>query len=296
MSGTSVIHGIGNGHLSVRASEHGAELQSICAADGTEYLWQGDARYWSDRAPTIFPYVARLTDGIYTCEGREYAMPIHGFAPYADFTFEDVGPGCMRFVLADSAETLASYPFHFVFSVEYRLEGTSLSIVYSVENRGERPMYFGTGVHPGINVPLEPGVPFESYKILFGNACSPQRVNFTPDCFIAGGSTPFDLQNGQEIPLRHDIFDDDAIILKDTARKLRLCSPLGKRAVTFEFPNYPIFGLWHWPGKDAPYICLEAWSSLPSRKGVVEDLATQPDLVCLPANEIWRNAVTLSFE
>ena len=103
-------------------------------------------------------------------------------------------------------------------------------------------------------------------------------------------------RNGREIPLRHDIFDDDAIILKDTARKLRLCSPLGKRAVTFEFPNYPIFGLWHWPGKDAPYICLEAWSSLPSRKGVVEDLATQPDLVCLPANEIWRNAVTLSFE
>ena len=54
---------IENEFLQVTISDAGAELMSIRSADGTEYLWQGDAAYWSDRAPNIFPYVARLTDG-----------------------------------------------------------------------------------------------------------------------------------------------------------------------------------------------------------------------------------------
>ena len=36
---------IENEKLRVRVSTKGAELQSIRGADGTEYLWQGDARF-----------------------------------------------------------------------------------------------------------------------------------------------------------------------------------------------------------------------------------------------------------
>ena len=58
-------HTIQNEFLTVTAAEKGAQLQSILGRDGTEYLWQGDAKYWSDRALNIFPYVARLTEGSY---------------------------------------------------------------------------------------------------------------------------------------------------------------------------------------------------------------------------------------
>ena len=54
---------ISNQFLTVSVSDRGAELMSILGSDGTEYLWQGDPAYWGDRAPNIFPYVARLTDG-----------------------------------------------------------------------------------------------------------------------------------------------------------------------------------------------------------------------------------------
>ena len=291
-----MIHEIGNGLLCVRASERGAELQSIRTADGTEYLWQGDAKYWSDRSPTIFPYVARLTEGSYTFVGRRYALPIHGFAPQAAFAAEPAASDTLRFTLCDSEATRAAYPFRFRFTVEYRLEGPSLIIGYAVENRGDGPMYFGAGVHPGFNVPLDPGVPFESYRLRFDAPCRPQRVGFSPDCFVTGETAPYALREDRILPLRHDLFDDDAVILKDTARRLKLYSPLGKRAVTFAFPDLPVFGLWHWPRTDAPYVCLEAWSSLPSRVGVVEDLATQPDLVRLPSGQTWRTAVTVTFE
>ena len=296
MANPADIHEISNEQLRVRASTAGAELRSIRTTDGTEYLWQGDPAFWADRSPTIFPYVARLTDGAYTYGGKRYELPIHGFAPGSAFRAEAVSPSAMRFVLESGEETLAAYPFEFRFAVAYWLEGASLIVEYTVENRGDGPMYFGAGVHPGINVPMEPGIPFESYRIAFGEACAPRRVDFTPDCFVAGGTTPFKLEDGREIALRHDLFDDDAIILKDTARSLTLKSPLGRRAVTFEFPDYPIFGLWHWPRREAPYVCLEAWSSLPSRKGVVEDLARQEDLVCLPARETWKNSVRLTFQ
>ena len=295
MANQANIHEISNEKLRVRASAKGAELWSICTPDGVEYLWQGDPAFWSDRSPTIFPYVARLTDGAYTYGGQCYALPIHGFAPGSVFRAENVSSEAMRFVLESNEETLKVYPFDFQFTVAYRLEDTSLIVEYIVENRGDGPMYFGAGVHPGFNVPMEPGIPFESYRITFDKTCTPQRVSFTPDCFVTGETTPFSLEDGQEIPLRHDLFDDDAVILKDMSRSLTLHSPLGQRAVTFEFLDYPIFGLWHWPRKEAPYICLEAWSSLPSRKGVVEDLARQEDLVCLPPRAVWRNRVSLTI-
>ena len=65
--------------------------------------------------------------------------------------------------------------------------------------------------------------------------------------------------------------------------------------MTFAFDDFPIFGLWHWPKREAPYVCLEAWTSLPSRKGVIEDLATQPDLVKLAPGGTWRAGVTLTM-
>ena len=73
-------HKISSNLLTVTVSELGAELRSIKDADGTEYLWQGDSAYWSDRAPNIFPYVARLTEGSYFLDGRLYKMQPHGFA------------------------------------------------------------------------------------------------------------------------------------------------------------------------------------------------------------------------
>ena len=80
-----MLHTIGNQFLSVSVNEMGAELWSILGCDGTQYLWQGDPRYWKDRALTIFPYVARLTQGRYVMDGQEYEMPIHGFAPHSRF-------------------------------------------------------------------------------------------------------------------------------------------------------------------------------------------------------------------
>lgn len=108
---------IQNQFLRVEAETRGAQLLSICASDGTECLWQGDPAYWSDRAPNLFPYVARLTEGKYYLDGQLYHMEIHGLAPYLDFVLQKADQTRMVFELSSNERTLAAYPRAFVFRV-----------------------------------------------------------------------------------------------------------------------------------------------------------------------------------
>jgi len=47
-----------NDKLTIRVSEKGAELQSIKDADGKEYLWQADPKYWGGTPPSSSPSYA----------------------------------------------------------------------------------------------------------------------------------------------------------------------------------------------------------------------------------------------
>ncbi|MBO5129779.1 MAG: aldose 1-epimerase family protein [Oscillospiraceae bacterium] len=286
-----MLYHIRNEHLQVSVSAAGAELMSIKGVDGTEYLWQGDSAYWSDRAPNIFPYVARLTKGSYTYQGKTYHLPIHGFAPTALFTVTEESADAVTFSLESCPEFYEMYPFNFRFSIRYHLEGSTLHVELKVENLDNKAMFFGLGGHPGINAPLEEGLGFEDYYLQFP-PCSPRRVEFTPACFITGREDPFPLENGK-LPLHHDMFNDDAIVLKGMADRVTLRSDKGQRAVTLIAPDLPVYGFWHMPKTDAPYICLEPWSSLPSRQDVVEDLETQPDLIRLEAGKTYMTTWSL---
>ncbi len=68
-----------------------------------------------------------------------------------------------------------------------------------------------------------------------------------------------------------------------------LKSDKSHRAIRVEYPDMPYVGFWHMPKTDAPYIYIEPWSSLSSRKGIVEDLATQPGLVSLNSGCEYTN-------
>ena len=288
-----MLHVIDNGQLRVSISTAGAELQSIKTSDGTEYLWQGHKHYWGDRAPNIFPYVARLTNESYTYRGTTYHLPIHGFAPTAIFSVTEESSDSVTFTLESNPVYYEMYPFLFRFSIHYYLEDQTLHVDFIVENRDAKTMYFGIGGHPGINVPLEDGLTLEDYYLEFPNS-SMRRVEFTPACFITGKDDPFKVNNNR-YPLHHSMFDDDAIVLKDVGGWTKLASDKGSRSVTLIAPDLPVYGFWHMPQTDAPYICLEPWSSLPSRQDVIEDLETQQDLIALESGKTYRTTWSLEI-
>lgn len=287
---------IKNDFLTVEVSDAGAELQSVRGADGTEYLWQGNAEFWRDRAPNIFPYVARMTDGTYTVLGKAYEMKIHGFVKYMTLQMERQEADSITFCLDSCDETRKQYPFEFTYRIMYTLKGSALVTTSSVENRGDGRMYFAIGGHPGFRVPLEEGLSFEDYALEFGAPSHPYRVGFTDKCFLTGQDALYALEDHVRIPLRHSLFDEDAVVLKHAARSVRLASPKGKKSVTVTYPDFPYIGFWHKPKTEAPYVCIEPWSALPSRDGIVEEISQQADLTPLDAGKTYETSWMIEFE
>ena len=80
------------------------------------------------------------------------------------------------------------------------------------------------------------------------------------------------------------------------AREVTLKSSVSAHRVTVSYPRMPYLGIWHWPHTDAPYVCIEPWSSLPSRQDVVEEFTCKSDLVQLPAGGIYDNTWTNTLE
>lgn len=273
----------------------GAQLMSI-KKENTEYLWQGDAEYWADRALTLFPYIARLTDGKYQYQGREYKMDIHGFAKDSEFQLIERKENEVILEICDTSETKKCYPFSFRFQVTYKIEGNRLSVSYRVENCQEETIYFAVGGHPGFQVPIEKGLRFDQYRLRFPESEKITRIEFTPDCFLTGKESVWELEQGKIKKLQHSLFNQDAIVIKDSGNIVQLYAPDGKRSVTVEYPDMKYLGIWHTPGKEAPYVCLEPWSALPSRKGIIEDLATQPDLTALEGAGVYNNTWSIILE
>ena len=284
-----------NGCLRLLVSSCGAQMQAI-EKDGAQYLWDGNEEYWPERAPLLFPFVGRFTEGKYRLDGQEYEMDIHGFARKLPFQVTEQTKEKISLELRDSQETFASYPYHFILQVSYTLQKNKIGIEYQVQNLTDKTMYFGIGGHPGFRVPLENGLDFEDYYLEFAKECRPERVGHTKACFLSGVNEEFPLEDGRILRLSHDLFDDDAIVLAHMADEVALKSDKGSRQVRVAYPDLPYLGLWHVPNTDAPYVCIEPWTSLPSRQGVVEDFQYKSDLIRLWPGRSYVNLWSITIE
>ena len=272
----------------------GAQMMSLIRT-GTEYLWQGDPAYWPDRAPTLFPFIGRLTNNSYQFQGKTYPMGIHGFAAASEFAVTEQGSDYAVPTLVSDSATKTAYPFDFQLDITYRLAGEKVEVTYAVRNRSEETMPFGIGGHPGFKVPVGENEAFEDYYLEFSRECRPDRVGFTPQVYLSGHDERYPLEDHRRIPLSHSLFDEDAIILKNMAREVSLRSRASSHSVTVSFPKMPYLGFWHWPHTDAPYVCIEPWSSLPSRQDVVEEFTCKSDLVQLDPGCEYHNTWTITL-
>ena len=282
---------ISNQHLIVTMTQEGGTLTSIRdAKTGREYLWQGDPAYWTGQAPNLFPFVGRLYEKTYTLRGKAYPMTIHGFVRHAQMAVEEEQEASCCFLLTDSPETLAVYPYRFAFRIRYALEGPVLQVAFQVENRSEEPLYCGMGGHPGFNVPLE-----EDYELTFPEACTPRQVVFSPALQVAPERPAYPLEEGRKLPLRHELFDLDAVVLAGAPRQVTLSSPKGSHGVTVAYPQMPYVGFWHKPQTDAPYVCIEPWSVLPGRDNLVEELSQMPDMTTVAPGQTFENRWSITI-
>lgn len=291
-----MIHTIENEVLKISVDTQGAQLMSVLSKKtGIEYIWQGDPAYWTGRAYNLFPFIGRMYEGIFTYGGKQYSSRAHGLARYFEFGLEEKTENSLTFVMTDNAETKKEYPFSFTFRVTFLLNGSTLTTRYTATNNDSREMLCAFGGHPGINVPFGAGA-FEDYYLDFGEATIPSRhLLDESDSFMANKTVPYELENGTKLPLRHELFDHDAIILENSSGKVSLRCDKESCYVTMTYDEYPFIGFWHACKTDAPYVCLEPWSALPAEAGKIVALENKPHITKIPAGKSAEKSFSLEF-
>lgn len=291
-----MIYRLHNAFLTVDINDIGAELFSIKSNNGTEYLWQGDQKYWKDRAINLFPICGRLFGLKYTYNGNVYEMKGHGIARGLVFTPVEKTETKIIFELLSSEATRKVYPFDFALRIIYTLDKNNLTCTMEVNNTGNETLPFSVGGHPGFNVPLAQGLSFDDYYLEFSEKSSPEKLIFSETCFMTGKTAPFSLHNGKIIDLKHNLFDNDAIFLLGMPSSVTLKSDKDKRSVTMSYPDAKHLGFWHTTKSDAPFVCIEPWYGSPSFDGITDDFSTKADMIRLAPGEENKFSFSIAIE
>ena len=291
-----MIYSIENSNLKISVDSMGAQLWSVYSKQtNTEYLWQGDPAIWGGRAYNLFPFIGRMFEGKFRYDSQEYLSRCHGLARYFEFVLESQTDNKLVFLLTDNEETKKEYPFAFAFRVAFILENATLTTEYSVFNKDTRELICSFGGHPGINVPFGAGQ-FEDYYIEFRHPTAVRKLSLTEaNKLMSGESEPFTLVDGTKLPLRHDLFDQDAIVLENTAGEVCIKSNKEARFVSMKYGEFPFIGFWHADHKPAPYVCLEPWSALPATDGIITELENKPSMTHVAPNQTKSIRFTLEI-
>lgn len=253
-----------NEKLEVGLTTKGGTLTSIKDREGNEYLWRGDAKYWSGQAPVLFPICGSLRDDrAETSDGKILEMPRHGIVRKEEFDMVSAGEDRLTFMIESNEKMLTQFPYPFKLYAEFVLEEKSVHVTYKVENTGAEKMPFFIGGHPGFSCPVSEGEDYFDYQLVFEkkeNCSVPEPVTETGLINIAN-RTPL-LNNESVIGLEHSLFHKDAIILDELqSRKLRLIHKQEKKGIELVFEQFPYLILWS-SANDGPFVALEPWTGL----------------------------------
>ncbi len=251
-----------NETLLINVVAKGAELTRILhKQNNLDYLWDAKPEVWGKHAPVLFPIVGTLKENSFVYNGESYKLSRHGFARDREFEVGAQNNNSITFTLCDDEATREMFPFCFQFSIIYTLTENTLSVTYKVNNPDTAlPLFFSVGGHPAFRLPLEEGLRYEDYTLYFNIKETSGRWPISKEGLIEANPQPL-LENTKQLPLRKDLFQKDALVLKGLASdSVRLVTSKSDHGLEFNFPHFPFLGLWAAPGAD--FLCIEPWCGI----------------------------------
>lgn len=282
---------ISNDQLTIEIASLGAELQSITDSDGGQWLWHGDPKYWSGRAPLLFPVVGKSRDGAVSIEGNSYPTAPHGFARKTMFSETRIRSDEAHFTLAASGDTRKSFPFEFLLTANYRLEGSTLVTRVEVTNTDNRSMPFGFGFHPAFSWPL-PGAAGKNHALRLKTMAEPAYQGLDADGLILPKMHASPFVRGK-LALSPKLFEHDALIFPNGVGDGIVFEAEGGASLALEWSNLPNFAVWTKP--NAPYLCLEPWHGMAARAGSGDGMTDRPSPTILAPNAVARFELSARF-
>ncbi len=242
----------------------GAMLNSL-NKNNTEYLWQGDAKYWAGQAPVCFPITGVLPNGEMEAFGKRCTMKRHGVARINPFEVLEQHKNSVTFVQRSDENTKRDFPFDYELKIKYTINGDTVTNEYIVTNTGEDKLPFVIGGHPAFNCPLTKNEKFEDYKVVFDKKITKPCLRPDHHTGLVNVFEKFDeMHGGDTLFLVHELFEEkDALIFENCEAKSATLIGKSGKGVKIEFQDMNNLLIWSAVG-NAPFVALEPWTGLAS--------------------------------
>jgi galactose mutarotase-like enzyme len=271
---TADAYRFANAELTVVVQAGGAEMSSLVQAEHGEMLWKA-LPAWPQHAPNLFPIVGQLVGDALHVDGASYHLTRHGFARRRRFAWTaQTAAGC-TLELRDDAQTRALFPFAFRLEIAYALTGSTLRIVYTIHNPGDRILPASIGAHPAFRWPLAAGIAKDQHRLTFSDP-EPAPIRRLQDGLLKPDAIATPIRD-TVLELDETLFLDDAIIMDQPAsRSVRYTAP-GAPSIEVAWVGFRELGLWSKPGAD--FLCIEPWYGYASPIDFDGPFATKPGLL-----------------
>jgi galactose mutarotase-like enzyme len=217
----------------------------------------------------------------YRWQGREYAMPVHGFARRSPWTVQETTKTAVTLTLDSNETSRVCYPFEFRLTLKYELAAGCLRARFEVQNFDDRAMPFSAGFHPYLRAPMTVRGSRELSYALFPAA---REYRLTPTGIAMDAAQPRRLSTSTTAsPARHfGAFADFKAELSDAMSEVSVLIEADLRS------RYRFFTVWS-PTSDAPFYCIEPRTAMPD----VFSRAVEDQLTVLPPTANFSGEMTL---
>ena len=290
-----MIYSLENSTIKIIVSAHGAELHSITGQkQGTEFLWNGNPKYWKYHSPILFPIIGNLVDSKYRVDEEIYKMPSHGIGRISDFKFISQTTSSITFELKYSEDSIKIYPYKFSLLISYTIEEGAVKVTYNVINLDNKDISFSIGAHPAFMCPIEENEKIEDYYLEFNKKETSSIMEITKDTYILHSRKEC-LKNTDIISLSKDIFKDGVLIFDNLkSDKITIKSKKHQKSLSVEFKGSPYLGIWSL-ASGAPFLCIEPWFGHADYEDFTGELKEKEGSILLTVGEEFKYSYKISI-
>ncbi|MCX2678716.1 aldose 1-epimerase family protein [Galbibacter sp. EGI 63066] len=286
---------IKNNILKIEITKIGAELCSITNQNGQEFIWQADPDVWGSHAPVLFPIIGALKKNKFYYQGKKYSVPKHGFIRHnKNLIVTDHKESSITFQYKYDKKTLKDYPFEFEFNLTFSLDNNSLNVNHEIINHGANPMFFSLGGHPAFKCPLQENENYNDYFLKFEKKEDSIR-HLINNQGLQNGKTQDFFNNTDMLPLKHDLFKDDALIFKDLKSKEISLNHITKgKILTISYKDFDYVGVWAKTNGD--FVCIEPWLGITDHEDTDGNFETKEGILKLDAKRSFNARYSISID
>ena len=289
-------------------SSFGAEIVHFTKkSDGTELIWNGDSSVWKNRAPLLFPFVARCLGGYFMIDGKkcEYTRN-HGFARDLDTKVILQEPEKVVFELTESDDTTYRFPYKFSLQTEYELTEKGLNWKMTVKNTDSKAFYFGIGTHAAFACPRntdEKETEISDYVVEFEKKDPLTKVIVNNDCFLVPGKdgiAPTTAAYGEKengfVPLTSAGFGNGHLFKNENSSWVGLRNKKTGSLLKIQTKGFPYVMIWQNTAGTPQFVCIEPWHGLPDAENTDHIWEHKPGMNNLQPGATFVSEQNLSFE